>query len=86
MSISTNLNGSSVQTYSNSPNTEDKLHQLQSEYDDLKMELTRVSGLIREREIHFSFINIIGFVLRHVNEKKLLMNIIHVYLPQLINY
>ena len=42
MSIPTNLNGSTIQTYSNSPNTDDKLHQLQSEYDDLKMELTRV--------------------------------------------
>ncbi|CAF3054658.1 unnamed protein product [Rotaria sp. Silwood2] len=40
------LNGSSLQTYSNSPNTDDKLHQLQSEYDDLKMELTRA----RQRE------------------------------------
>ncbi len=37
---STNINGStSVQTYSNN---DDKLHQLQNEYDDLKMELTRV--------------------------------------------
>ncbi len=42
ISIPNNLNGSSLQTYSNSPNNDDKLHQLQSEYDDLKMELTRV--------------------------------------------
>ncbi|CAF3607414.1 unnamed protein product [Rotaria sordida] len=41
-----NLNGPSLQTYSNSSNTDDKLHQLQSEYDDLKMELTRA----RQRE------------------------------------
>ena len=42
VALSPNLNGSSMQAYSNSPNTDDKLHQLQSEYDDLKMELTRV--------------------------------------------
>ena len=42
VSIPNNLNGASLQTYSNSPNTDDKLHQMQSEYDDLKMELTRV--------------------------------------------
>ncbi|CAF5127737.1 unnamed protein product, partial [Rotaria socialis] len=41
-----NLNGSSMQMYSNSANTDDKLHQLQSEFDDLKMELTRA----RQRE------------------------------------
>lgn len=47
--MSNNLNSSSLQTYSNSPNNEDKLHQLQSEYDDLKMELTRVN--VRWRSI-----------------------------------
>ncbi|CAF0837376.1 unnamed protein product [Adineta steineri] len=47
IAISNNLNGSSsMQTYSNSPNNDDKLHQLQNEYDDLKMELTRA----RQRE------------------------------------
>lgn len=45
IAIPTNVNGSSMQTYSNSPNTDDKMHQLQSEYDDLKMELTRVCSL-----------------------------------------
>ncbi|CAF1386925.1 unnamed protein product [Adineta ricciae] len=46
ITIATNLNGSSISTYSNSPNNDDKLHQLQNEYDDLKMELTRA----RQRE------------------------------------
>ncbi|CAF3557983.1 unnamed protein product [Rotaria socialis] len=46
ITIPNNLNGSSMQMYSNSANTDDKLHQLQSEFDDLKMELTRA----RQRE------------------------------------
>lgn len=43
LETSTKLNGSSLSTYSTN---DDKFHQLQNEYDDLQMELTRA----RQRE------------------------------------
>lgn len=49
------INGSSMQLYSNSQNTDDKLHQLQSEYDDLKMELTRVIKILMISQFYCIF-------------------------------